>query len=190
MADDTIRVHDLRRSPSVTKDRPPMIRFTLALALSAVLVLGGCFKSDNDARDELNAQRERTDASMKEVAPVFVEATGGRLSGAQGGFTTCRTSPAIATTYRGTATIPDVTVSVDELDRALTDAGWEHVDVDDRSPLFDSWDIKKGDRVVGVTYRLENSDVSFGVSNDCVDVGDQDLQDEFTRQAPTTYAGK
>jgi hypothetical protein len=163
----------------------------MVLALSVALFLGGCsMKSDDDPRRELSAQRERTDAVMKKVAPVFVEATGGSLSDARDEFTTCRTSPAIAATYRGTATIDDVTVSAEDIDRALTDAGWKHIDVDNRSPLFDAWDIKKGDDVVSVSYRLENPAVSFGVSNDCVDLGDQDLQDEFTGKEPTTYAGR
>jgi hypothetical protein len=165
-----------------------MIRPTLILVLSAVLLLACCSTtSDDDARRTLDAQRERTDAVMRKVAPVFVEATNGRLSDAQGEFTTCRTAPGIAATYRGTATIPDVTMTVDDVDQALTDAGWKHVDVDNRSPLFDAWDIKRGEDVVSVSYRRDHPAVSFGISNDCVDLGDEDLQDEFTRQEPTPY---
>jgi hypothetical protein len=168
-----------------------MMRSRMLLALSAALLLAGCsMKFHDDPRRELGAQRDRTDAVMKKVVPVFVEATGGSLSDARGEFTTCRTAPAIAATYRGAATIDDVTVSVEDVDRALRDAGWEHVDVDNRSPLFDAWDIKKGEDVVTVSYRLDNPAISFGVSNDCVDLGDQDLQDEFTGKDPTTYGGR
>jgi hypothetical protein len=160
----------------------------ILVSLTVLLTLGGCLaKSDHDARDELAEQQKHTDALMRQVLPLFVRASNGELDRASGGFTSCLSAPVVGATYEAGAGISWVRASVEELDAALTDAGWEHVDVDNTNALFDVWDIKKGDKVLTVSYRQDNPRVSFGVANDCVKLSGQDLQDEFIRRDPTVY---
>jgi hypothetical protein len=163
-----------------------MVRRTTVLPVVAAVLLGGCH-ARSDARGELEAQRKRTDALVRELVPLFVDAAGGEFDKGDGEFKPCNLAPMIAATYQGGANIDRPTATPEEIDAALLKAGWEHVDVEGDSPFFLSWDIKKGNDVVGVSYRLENPAISFGVSNECVDIGDQDIKDEFLRSDPTVY---